>query len=197
MLVRGAVRTDLILSTEIMVIALKEVADEAFWARLAILVVVAVAITIGVYGVVGLIVKMDDVDLSLARGGSRLSQSIGRGLVGAMPRLMAVISIVGVIAMLWVGGHIMLSNSYEMGWHPPYGWVHDVEDDLHHGVTVVGGVLGWLFNTLVSFVVGVVVGGIIVAVMQLLPFGHGKGHEASRETTGQAGQDAAGEPPAH
>jgi predicted DNA repair protein MutK len=168
-LVSSAVRTDLILSTEIMVIALKEVADESFWARLAILVVVAIAITIGVYGVVGLIVKMDDVGLSLAQRGSRLSRSVGRGLVAAMPRLLAVISVVGVIAMLWVGGHILLSNAAEVGWHWPYDTVHHAEEDVHDAAHQLGGVLGWLFNTAVSFVVGVVVGAVVVAVMHLLP----------------------------
>jgi uncharacterized protein len=169
LLVSSAVRTDLILSTEIMVIALKEVADESFWARLVILVVVAIAITIGVYGVVGLIVKMDDVGLSLAQRRSRLSQSVGRGLVAAMPRLLAVISVVGVIAMLWVGGHILLSNAAEVGWHWPYDTVHHAEEDIHHDVAGVGGLLGWLFNTFVSFVVGIVVGGVLVAVMHVLP----------------------------
>jgi predicted DNA repair protein MutK len=177
-LVSSAVRTDLILSTEIMVIALKEVADESFWARLSILVVVAIAITIGVYGVVGLIVKMDDVGLSLAQRRSRLSRSVGRGLVAAMPRLLAVISVVGVIAMLWVGGHILLSNAAEVGWHWPYDSVHHVEEDIHSAAHGVGGLLGWLFNTFVSFLVGLVVGGLIVAVMHLLPSrrGHGGGH---------------------
>ena len=174
-LVSSAVRTDLILSTEIMVIALKEVADESFWARLSILVVVAVAITIGVYGVVGLIVKMDDVGLGLAQRKSRFSQSIGRGLVAAMPRLLAIISVVGVIAMLWVGGHILLSNAAEVGWHWPYDSVHHVEEDIHHDTGGLGSLLGWLFNTFVSFVVGLVVGGVIVAVMHVLPFRRGHG----------------------
>lgn len=172
-LVASAVRTDLILSTEIMVIALKEVADESFWARLAILVVVAIAITIGVYGVVGLIVKMDDAGLSLVQRRSRFARSLGRGLVAAMPRLLAVISFVGVIAMLWVGGHILLSNAAEVGWHWPYETVHSAEEDIHHAAHGVGALLGWLFNTFVSFLVGLVVGGLIVAVMHLPLFRRG------------------------
>jgi len=167
LLVSSAVRTDLILSTEIMVIALKEVADESFWARLSILVVVAIAITIGVYGLVGLIVKMDDVGLSLAERRSRLSRAVGRGLVAAMPRLLAVISVVGVIAMLWVGGHILLSNAAEVGWHWPYDTVHHAEEDIHESVHGFGGLLGWLFNTFVSFVVGVAVGAVVVVAVHL------------------------------
>jgi predicted DNA repair protein MutK len=168
-IVSGAVRTDLILSTEIMVIALKEVTDQPFLSRLAILVVVAIVITIAVYGVVGLIVKMDDAGLSLSQRRSRLSQGLGRGLVAAMPRLLAIISAVGVVAMLWVGGHILLTNAHELGWHPPYDWVHHVEEDIHHAVGGVGAVLGWLFNTAVSAVVGLVVGAVAVAVLHLVP----------------------------
>jgi predicted DNA repair protein MutK len=168
-LVRSAVRTDLILSTEIMVIALKEVADESFWARLAILVVVAVAITIGVYGLVGLIVKMDDVGLGLAQRRSRLSRSVGRGLVAAMPRLLAVISVVGVIAMLWVGGHILISNVAEVGWHWPHDTVSSAEEHVHSAVHGLGGVLGWVFETFVSFVVGLLVGAVLVVGAHLLP----------------------------
>src|SRR5690349_20710069 len=103
-MVSSAIRTDFILSAEIMVIALNEVADEALLPRAAILLVVAVAITILVYGVVGLIVKMDDVGLHLAGRKSAFSQRLGLGLVHLMPRLLAVISVVGVAAMLWVGG---------------------------------------------------------------------------------------------
>jgi predicted DNA repair protein MutK len=115
-MVAGAVRTDLILSAEIMVIALDEVADESFWSRLAILVVVAFVITIVVYGVVALIVKMDDAGLLLTQRDSAFAQRLGRGLVDAMPKLLAVISVVGTVAMLWVGGHILLVNLAEVGW---------------------------------------------------------------------------------
>ena len=81
----GAIRTDFILSAEIMVIALNEVADEKFWPRLIILAVVAVVITVAVYGVVGLIVKMDDIGLNLAGRPSKFAQRIGRGLVASCP----------------------------------------------------------------------------------------------------------------
>jgi predicted DNA repair protein MutK len=97
-MVGGAVRTDFILSAEIMAIALNEVADENFWARATILAVVAVAITVGVYGMVGLIVKMDDIGLHLAERRSRGSQALGRGLVLAMPKVMAALSTIGIAA---------------------------------------------------------------------------------------------------
>ena len=171
-MIAGAVRTDLILSAEIMVIALAEVATEPFWSRLAILVVVAFVITIIVYGIVAAIVKMDDVGLRLAQYESGFSQTVGRGLVKAMPKVLAVISVVGTIAMLWVGGHILLVNLGVdgTGWVPaPYDWVHHLEVAIHDGTGALGGTLGWLFNTLCSAIVGLVVGAVVVAVMHLLP----------------------------
>ncbi|PZR52649.1 DUF808 domain-containing protein [Xylanimonas oleitrophica] len=180
-LVSGAIRTDLILSAEIMVISLNEVAHEGFWARLAILVVVALVITVVVYGVVALIVKMDDIGLALAQRRSSLSQKVGRGLVRGMPRLLAVISVVGTVAMLWVGGHILLTGTDELGWHGPYGWVHHVEEGIHHAVPAVGAVLAWLFNTFCSFVVGVLVGAVVLAVVHVLPLGRREHHSGGAD----------------
>jgi len=168
-MVSSAIRTDFILSAEIMVIALNEVADEALLPRAVILFVVAIAITILVYGVVGLIVKMDDVGLHLAERPSAFARRFGLGLVHAMPRLLAVISVVGVAAMLWVGGHILLVNSAEVGWHWPYDTVHHWEESLHDAVAGLGSVLGWLLNTVVSALIGVVWGAVVVAVMHVLP----------------------------
>ena len=170
-MVSGAIRTDLILSAEIMVIALNEVADEPFLSRLVILVVVAIVITIAVYGVVGVIVKIDDVGLALTERRSAGLQRLGRGLVSFMPRLLATISVVGTAAMLWVGGHIELVGLDELGWHTPYDAVHHLEDKVHHAVSSVGGALGWLVNTAASAVLGLVVGALVMVVMHLLPFG--------------------------
>lgn len=170
-LVGSAIRTDFILSAEIMVIALDEVADEPLLSRALILAFVALAITAGVYGVVGLIVKMDDVGLRLARGGSGAGASFGRGLVRAMPVVLSVLAKVGIAAMLWVGGHILLVGLDELGVHALYDWVHDLEEDVHHALGAVGGVAGWLTNTIASALLGVLVGGIIVAVL------HGRGHD--------------------
>src|SRR5690606_3169906 len=121
------IRTDFILSAEIMVIALKEVLDEGFLPRAIILVVVALLITVAVYGVVALIVKMDDVGLSLTRRESPRMQQLGRALVIGMPKLLAVLAVVGTAAMLWVGGHILLVGAHELGWDLPYDIVHDLE----------------------------------------------------------------------
>jgi len=167
-MVKGAIRTDFILSAEIMVISLNEVADEGLVSRAIILVVVAIGITLLVYGVVGLIVKMDDVGLHLTERDSGTARKIGFLLVRGMPKLLAVLSTVGIVAMLWVGGHILLVGADELGWHGPYALVHAAEEAVH-GVPVLGGVLGWLANTLASAVIGVVVGALVVAIMHLVP----------------------------
>ncbi|HET7350018.1 MAG TPA: DUF808 domain-containing protein [Marmoricola sp.] len=176
--VKGAIRTDFILSAEIMVISLNEVADEPFLARAVILVIVAVAITVLVYGVVALIVKMDDAGLSLAERYTGAVQSIGRGLVSAMPRLLSVISVVGTVAMLWVGGHILLVGVDELGWHAPYDLVHHLEEAAHDAWHAGGAVLGWLVNTACSALAGLLVGAVVVAVMHVLPFGPGTKQES-------------------
>ena len=167
--VSGAVRTDLILSAEIMVIALNEVASEGFVSRALILAVVAVGITVLVYGVVGLIVKMDDMGLALAARRSGVLSAFGRGLVRAMPIVLTVLSVVGVVAMLWVGGHILLVGLDELGFGPPYAVVHHLEVLVHDATGALGGFLGWLTNTVGSAILGIVVGALVVAVAHLLP----------------------------
>lgn len=167
-MVRGAIRTDFILSAEIMVISLNEVADEGLVSRAIILVVVAIGITLLVYGVVGLIVKMDDVGLHLSERDSSGARKVGLLLVRGMPKLLALLSAVGMAAMLWVGGHILLVGADELGWHAPYALVHAAEEAVH-AVPAVGGVLAWLANTLASAVIGLVVGALVVAVLHLLP----------------------------
>lgn len=168
--ISGAVRTDFILSAEIMVIALKEVIDEGFLSRAIIMVVVALLITAIVYGVVALIVKMDDIGLSLAGRDSESSQRIGRLMVSAMPVVLTWLSIIGTAAMLWVGGHILIVGAHELGWDGPYDLVHGLEDAVHD-VGGFGGVLAWLTNTAASAVVGVIVGAVAVAIVSRLPVG--------------------------
>jgi predicted DNA repair protein MutK len=166
-IVSGAVRTDFILSAEIMVISLNEVADEPFVTRALILVVVAIAITILVYGVVGLIVKMDDVGLNLSQRSGKGVAALGRGLVKGMPKLLTVLTVVGTAAMLWVGGHIILVGTDELGLHVLYGTVHHLEEAAHEATGALGGLVGWLVNTLGSAILGLVVGAIVVVFMSL------------------------------
>jgi predicted DNA repair protein MutK len=164
-LVGGAIRTDFILSAEIMVISLNEVTDESFLSRALILVVVALAITAGVYGAVALLVKMDDVGVRLAQTREGRAASFGRGLVRAMPVAMSVLSKVGIAAMLWVGGHIILVGLDELGVSVLYDLVHHLEEDVDDALGAVGDVGAWLTNTAASAVLGLVVGAIVVAVM--------------------------------
>ena len=171
--ISGAIRTDFILSAEIMVIALKEVISEPLVNRGAILAVVAVGITAAVYGVVALIVRMDDVGLKLAGRPSRSSQRMGRLLVSGMPKVLSWLSVIGVAAMLWVGGHILLVGFDELGWSAPYHLVHLLEGTVHD-VPGVGGVLAWIVNTVISALVGLVVGVILVTVIERLPLRRSK-----------------------
>ncbi len=168
-MVTGAIRTDFILSAEIMVIALNEVADQPFLPRLIILVVVALVITLAVYGVVAGIVKMDDIGLHLAQRASRLSQKVGRALVAGMPKLLTALSVIGTVAMLWVGGHILLLGTDTLGWHTLYGVVHHAEEAVRGAVAGFGAVLAWLVNTAASAVIGLVVGSVVVGIMHVLP----------------------------
>ena len=150
-MVSGAVRTDFILSAEIMAIALKEVADQypSIAMQGAALFIVAIGITIAVYGVVGLIVKMDDIGLNMAQRKFGATRAMGRALVRGMPKLLSFLSIVGTAAMLWVGGQIIVHG---FGYHPAERF------GLHKGA------LAWLVDAGLSGIAGLAVGGVIVAV---------------------------------
>jgi predicted DNA repair protein MutK len=167
-MVRGAIRTDLILSAEIMVIALDSVAEETLLARALVLVVVAVLITALVYGVVALIVKMDDVGLHLAGRRSASAQRVGRLMVKAMPKVLAALSTVGIVAMLWVGGHIILGGLHDLGWSWLYDLVHRAEDAVAEATGALGSFLAWLTDTAASAVLGLLVGTVAVLVVSLV-----------------------------
>ena len=184
-MVSGAIRTDFILSAEIMVIALNEVAEEPFASRAAILLVVAVVITALVYVVVALIVKADDVCLRLAERRPGVVAATGRLLVRAMPRVLAVLSTVGIVAMLWVGGHILLVGVDELGWHAPYEAVHHLEEALA-GVGGVGAFLAWLGGTLASALAGALVGAVVVDVAHVVPVRRRPGGEDGHGAAAQA-----------
>ena len=171
--VSGAIRTDLILSAEIMAITLNEVAAESLVTRIGVLAVVGVIITLVVYGAVAVIVKMDDVGLHLAKRPSTAARGLGRGLVTAMPHVLTVLSVVGTAAMLWVGGGIVIHGAHELGWHPPEDIVHAAELAVHQLAGALGGVLGWFTRATLSALVGLVVGGIIAFVLhKVLRIGH-------------------------
>ncbi len=175
-IVSSATRTDFILSAEIMVIALNEVANEPLLSRAIILALVALLITALVYGVVALIVRMDDFGLKLAGRSSRLSQRTGLLLVKAMPKVMGALSVIGVAAMLWVGGHILLVGFDDLGWHTLYGAVHELEHQVEHLMPFGDEAFSWLANTVASALLGLAIGTVVVLVIN--SFHRIKGSEA-------------------
>lgn len=167
--VAGAVRTDFILSAEIMAIALAELPDASLGMRAAALAAVAIAITIGVYGVVALIVKMDDIGLHLSKRPSRSAQSIGAFLVKAMPVLLQALSHIGVAAMVWVGGGILLHGLEAFGLNAVPHFVHHLAEGAGHAVPFAGGFIEWLVGAIGSGICGLIVGAVIVGVIHLIP----------------------------
>ncbi len=163
-MVGGAIRTDFILSAEIMAIALAEVADQTIVMQGVILAFVAIAITIGVYGVVGLIVKMDDIGLNLAQRGSAAVRGFGRGLVAAMPPLLTGLAGIGTAAMLWVGGGIVVHGIEHFGFTTLPNFIHHMAEAAAHAVPFANGLVEWLIGAIGYGVIGVILGGIIVAV---------------------------------
>lgn len=186
-MVRGAITTDFILSAEIMVISLNTLNESSGGLSLTMkaltLVSVAIAITVLVYGVVALIVKLDDVGLKLAERPHEASQRLGGLMVAAMPKILTILSTVGIAAMLWVGGHILLAGTDKLGWDAPYELVHHLAAPAHH-VAGLGGFLGWLVETFFSAIVGLMVGAVLVLVMHLLPIHRHGVHATSEKTSG-------------
>ena len=152
--IRGAIRTDFVLSAEIIVIALGTVAGKPPAVQVGVLVAVALAMTVGVYGLVGAIVKLDDVGLHLARpGGGRARAALGRGILAFAPRLLKALSVAGTAAMFLVGGGIL---------------VHGI-DPLHHALQGLATVPpGWLWTALANAAFGVVAGAVVLAAVALL-----------------------------
>jgi predicted DNA repair protein MutK len=164
--VRGAIRTDLILSAEIMAISLATVATQPFAVRAAALAVVGLLLTFVVYGVVGLIVKMDDIGLHLAGRRKPFVQAVGRGLVRAMAPLLEGLSLVGTAAMLWVGGGIIVHGleSFHVPLLPK--WIEEASA-FAHATPLAGPVLGWVVFAALSAVVGLAIGALVLTAERL------------------------------
>jgi predicted DNA repair protein MutK len=164
-MVAGAVRTDLILSAEIMAIALGTVEDKPIAEQAVALIVVALGITAMVYGAVALIVKADDAGVHLARLKNGAVAALGRGLVTGMPPFLALLAWIGVAAMLWVGGHIVIDGLNTFGIHQPHEWLHAAI----HAVAGAGGAAQWLVEAGGSGLFGAALGAVIVAALHALP----------------------------
>ena len=168
--VASAIKTDFILSAEIMAITLAAIPVGSIWMQAMVLALVGIGITVAVYGVVALIVKTDDVGLALANNGgasavSGLGRALGRGLVRAMPVLLAILSVVGTAAMIWVGGGIVL-HGLEIYGPPAIGLaVHAAVEAAAHTLPSVAGGIEWLVAAAISGVIGLVVGAASIPIV--------------------------------
>ena len=164
--VAGAIKTDFILSAEIMTIALATIESPSFWMQAVTLAIVGSFITVAVYGAVALIVKMDDVGLHMAATGrTGAGRALGRGLVRAMPRLMAFLSTVGTAAMLWVGGNIVIHGLEDTHlWAWPYDTIHHIAETAAHAMPAAQGFVEWLVTAGLDGVFGLILGVILIPV---------------------------------
>jgi predicted DNA repair protein MutK len=166
--VAGAIRTDFILSAEIMAIALASITVPDLATKALVLAAVAVGITVAVYGAVALIVKADDFGVYLARRGGPVTSAIGRALVKGMPPFLKLLSLVGTIAMLWVGGGILIHGLAEYGLHEPEHLLKSAGEwaaDLAPGMA---GLAGWLAHALGAAIFGLAAGGLTALIMVTL-----------------------------
>ena len=160
--VKGAIKTDFILSAEIMTIALATIPEgQPLWMRALILLVVGIAITIAVYGFVALIVKADDVGLHWADRGGALAP-VGRGILRIMPGFMKTLTIVGTAAMIWVGGQIVVHGLHELGQHQPYEWIHHMAESAAHALPQARGVAAWVTTAFFDGIFGLILGLLLI-----------------------------------
>ena len=162
--VRGAIKTDFILSAEIMTIALAALPESAMWLKALSLALVGAGITVAVYGTVALIVKMDDIGLHMAANRrTAAARAFGRGLVVGMPKLMALLSTVGTAAMLWVGGSIVL-HGLEVThlWAWPYETIHHIAEVAAHAVPVAQGFVQWAVQAAIDGMFGLGLGVLLI-----------------------------------
>ncbi len=160
--IKGAVRTDFILSAEIIVITLGTVAAASMLTKVSVLSLIAVVMTIGVYGLVALIVKIDDIGLYLTQQESGVKQSAGRGLLAFAPMLMKILSVVGTAAMFLVGGGI-INHAVPFIHHFTEDSVAYVEE-----IPNLGSIFGALTSVLINFAVGILAGILVVIVVALI-----------------------------
>ena len=171
-LVKSAITTDLILSSEIMVISLNEVIDQPFWMRLGALIFVGIILTLGVYGAVGLLVKMDDIGMALNERHNGKS-TVGNALVKGMPIVLDIIGVIGTAAMLWVGGHIVVKGLHEFGMNQPHEFIASVTEKISNGA------LAWLAETGMSMVCGLVLGTVIATIVMAVKASFGESSASS------------------
>jgi len=163
--VASAIRTDMILSAEIMAITLAQITTPTFINKAMVLAAVGIAVTIAVYGAVALIVKADDLGVHLAKNRAGIVRGIGRGLVTGMPPFLKLLSIVGMLAMLWVGGGIILHGMAEMGWKAPEYGLLGFAKQVGDAIGVASGFIAWFIHASGGALVGVVLGWVVATVL--------------------------------
>ena len=168
--VTGAIRTDFILSAEIMAIALANTTAPDLATKGLVLAVVALLVTAGVYGAVALIVKADDLGVALARRGGPVSGPLGRALVFGMPPFLQVLSVVGTLAMLWVGGGILVHGLQEYGISEPEHWIHGFAAAVRAAVPAANDVLAWIASAFGAAVVGIAAGAVTAVLLKIVTF---------------------------
>ena len=166
--VSGAVRTDFILSAEIMAIALNELSDLSFGLQAAALAAVAIAITFAVYGAVAIIVKLDDIGLHMAQRKAAMTRAIGRWLVHVVPKLLTTLSGVGTAAMLWVGGGILLHGIEKLGFDTLPHVVSEAAVGLASYFGPLEPIMEWFALAIAASIVGILIGGMIVIIVRQL-----------------------------
>ncbi len=157
--IAGAIKTDFILSAEIMTISLAALPPgQGVVMQALVLALVAVAITAAVYGGVALIVKADDLGLWMARGRLGAARALGRGIVSVMPGFLTTLTLVGTAAMIWVGGSIVLHGLNDLGWHPVYEWIHHQAETAALALPQLAGAVAWAVTAALVVVFGLGLG---------------------------------------
>ncbi|WP_343082142.1 DUF808 domain-containing protein [Ostreiculturibacter nitratireducens] len=167
--VAGAIKTDFILSAEIMTISLAAIEADSLWIEGVVLAAVAVGITLLVYGSVAVLVKADDMGLRMHQTGRlAATRALGLRIVNGMPSVMTFISTVGTAAMLWVGGSIVLHGLDELGWHAPYAWIHHAAEAAAHAVPAIAGAAAWIVTAGLDGFFGLALGFLLIPVVKYL-----------------------------
>lgn len=165
--VKGAIKTDFILSAEIMTIILSALPEgQAIWIEAMALAFAGILITVAVYGAVAIIVKMDDLGLAMAnRGRLGLTRRLGQGIVVGMPYFMQLLIIIGTAAMIWVGGSILVHGLHELGWYLPYDTIHHIAVGLAEGTGEMAAAVEWIATAFMDGVIGLAVGAVLIPIV--------------------------------
>ncbi|KQS91110.1 MULTISPECIES: DUF808 domain-containing protein [unclassified Rhizobium] len=160
--IRGAIRTDFILSAEIMALTLANVATSNIYSQAAVLAAVGILITLAVYGVVALIVKADDAGLALTRSSIAMLRAFGRGLVVGVPVFLKILAAIGTAAMLWVGGSILVHGLAQLGYHAPEHLIEEIASLASHAIGFLSDIIHWLVTSAIQAILAIAVGGVTI-----------------------------------